>query len=94
MMMHAVREVQAGSELTISYLDVLASKSERKLDGMERYGFICACEVCTLPAHKLNTSDKRRKQITESQTVLQDGLFIKPFRNLELVGLPRTARSS
>ena len=83
--MHAIKDIPVGAELTISYLDVVAPSAERKTDGIERYSFSCTCEVCLLPLSKRKASDVRRQQVAVIQGILQQGLMIKPFRNLELV---------
>lgn len=55
---HAIRDLAAGDELTLSYSAGGPSKV-RKQALKDHFGFDCACEVCSLPADELKVSDQR-----------------------------------
>jgi hypothetical protein len=64
---HAVRDIQEGEELTLSYLAGGAS-TERQSRLEEYFGFDCTCEACSLPAAELKASDARLKRAQKSAT--------------------------
>jgi len=43
----ALKDIEAGEEILINYIDPLATSTERKTDIKERYGFDCGCLDCT-----------------------------------------------
>lgn len=79
---YCIASVRGGEELTICYGDPYSTRSERRADLFERYGFLCRCEACENGG---KISETRRLRIGEIQTVLQDGLMRQPFRNIDLV---------
>jgi hypothetical protein len=46
--LHAIQNIRASDELTISYVALTASKSERAT-ALKRYGFECKCSRCVAP---------------------------------------------
>lgn len=61
---HALRDIEAGSEITISYISgVSPGYEERQLHLMKKFSFVCACELCSLPLTKRIESDDRLNQI-------------------------------
>ncbi|KAF7296047.1 SET domain-containing protein [Mycena kentingensis (nom. inval.)] len=70
---YAVRDVTAGEELTMPYVDCLLPATERRV-GLAQYGFTCTCPACTdAPA-----SDPRRAVIKANTTTT-----IAPLLNSE-----------
>ncbi|EXA29335.1 hypothetical protein FOVG_19159 [Fusarium oxysporum f. sp. pisi HDV247] len=61
---HAIRDIEPGEEITISY-DHGGPSTSRKPWLKEQFGFDCDCPVCRLPLVELEKSDKRRKQIQQ-----------------------------
>lgn len=58
MLVHVVREIQAGQEITLSY--ILGGPSSVRQPELKTYfGFDCACELCSLPAQRKKLSDER-----------------------------------
>ncbi|KAF7289312.1 Aldehyde dehydrogenase [Mycena indigotica] len=57
--LYAVRDIAEGEELTLQYVDVLCSKTQRQ-EALKPYDVTCACSVCTDPTTE---SDKRRSMI-------------------------------
>ncbi|KAL8286179.1 hypothetical protein RQP46_004667 [Phenoliferia psychrophenolica] len=60
----ATRNVDEGEELTDYYTFLLNPAKARQADLLERFGFTCSCEVCSLPPSALADSDKRRASIS------------------------------
>ena len=57
------REVRAGEELTICYLDMVTNVSSReeRRDYLERhFGFQCDCPLCSLTGEELRADDEIR----------------------------------
>lgn len=61
---HAIRDIEPGEEITISY-DKGGPSTSRKAWLEEKFGFNCDCRACRLPLIELEMSDKRRKQIQQ-----------------------------
>lgn len=55
---HAVRGVKEGEELTLSY-SVGGPSGPRRASLKEYFGFDCHCELCSLPPERLKESDER-----------------------------------
>lgn len=58
---HAVRPVDEGEELTLSY-SIGGPSDERRGSLKAYFGFECACEACSLPAPELKASDERLRK--------------------------------
>ncbi|KAH8591234.1 hypothetical protein B0O99DRAFT_632945 [Bisporella sp. PMI_857] len=60
---HASRQIHAGEEITITYIDPLQTYKERQ-DAIERsWGFKCTCSHCSMPRAFRKESDARIKLI-------------------------------
>jgi len=68
---HAVRDIQAGEEITLSYL-AGGPFSERQTRLREYFGFVCRCEPCSLPAKALEASDARLKRAQSLDDAIGD----------------------
>ncbi|KAI6834186.1 hypothetical protein KC340_g2091 [Hortaea werneckii] len=44
-MLHAVRNITSGEEITVSYINLLRTSSQRAAE-LQQWGFACACECC------------------------------------------------
>lgn len=62
--LHAMRPIEEGEEITISYVFVEASRAERQAR-LARYGFVCSCEACSLTGRALEASEARRKGLAD-----------------------------
>lgn len=70
---HAVRDIEPGEELCISYVDLYRTRDERQLDLTWRYNmFDCLCPVCRLEGQEQKQSDQNRMQMQQLS-----GLFPK-----------------
>lgn len=63
----ALKDIKAGEEVTIAYIEPLQSKQSRQLVLLECYGFECQCEVCALE-DEVKSIWKERAQILEDLT--------------------------
>lgn len=61
---HAIRQIAAGDEITISY-DHGGSQASRRSFLRKAFGFDCSCDICTLPGPQLQISDNRRARIQD-----------------------------
>ncbi|KAH8889275.1 SET domain-containing protein [Thozetella sp. PMI_491] len=60
---HAVRDILAGEELTLSYINPIMSRRERLRQLKRSWGFKCGCHMCTQEAAQSSASDDRITQI-------------------------------
>ena len=60
---HALRDVDKGEEITITYLYPLKNRTARQKALQERFGFTCLCHLCSLPPEQNQESDRRLEQI-------------------------------
>jgi hypothetical protein len=56
---HALRDIEAGEEITISYLPKLTKFLYRQTRLKEKYLFECKCELCSLPASEQDYLDSQ-----------------------------------
>jgi hypothetical protein len=75
---HATRIIQAGEEITISYING-GPTTFRRADLESSFGFKCSCKTCFQPLYNLTASDGRRLQIQRLDDQIGDP--IKMFRN-------------
>ncbi|KAH8893841.1 SET domain-containing protein [Thozetella sp. PMI_491] len=69
---HVVRDIAAGEELTISYVNAFRVRAVRQARAERSWGFGCTCAHCSLPAPLANASDNRLFRIYEIETELAD----------------------
>ncbi|GAB1310619.1 SET domain-containing protein 5 [Madurella fahalii] len=88
----AVRDIQPGEELTISYIYGQAVKSERQTQ-LKAWGFDCSCSQCTLSSLESAASDARIRQIKELEEEIEQkmskdrGAGVRPEMGGKLVEL-------
>ena len=61
--MHALRDINKGEEITITYLGPLKNRKARQQALQERFGFTCLCRLCFLPLEQSQESDRRLEEI-------------------------------
>lgn len=69
---HAVKDVPAGGELAISYVDSFRVRSVRRDRAQRNWGFACSCSMCSLPGPLANASDNRLWRIYEVENRIGD----------------------
>lgn len=68
----AVRDVDPGEELTITYLDSFEPRATRQQRALHAWGFQCTCAQCTLRDNLAAKSDRRLEEIGRIQAQLED----------------------
>jgi hypothetical protein len=63
MTLYAVRKIEKGEEITISYIDPLHTMAERQRILRHKYGYSCSCPKCTLESVPRTVSDGNRTKL-------------------------------
>ncbi|KAH8194704.1 hypothetical protein TruAng_011138 [Truncatella angustata] len=69
---HALRDVAAGEELTLSYHNGGPS-ADRRAALSQFFNFDCACELCSLPREQRRKSDKRLRDAAQLDEMIGNG---------------------
>jgi hypothetical protein len=88
---NAVRDIAAGEELTISYIDASMPRAERR-ERLQWWGFDCTCAQCQLSGAAAAKSDARLHRISHLKEALDNprgsgGILITAETGAELVKL-------
>ncbi|KAI0850343.1 SET domain-containing protein [Daldinia vernicosa] len=67
----AARNIEPGQELSISYIELMLSREERR-SRLRKWGFECACSHCSMSNEEVATSDARLQRIEELETALEN----------------------
>lgn len=67
----AARDIAPGEELSISYIELMLSREERR-SRLRRWGFECACSHCSMSDEEVAASDARLRKIEELETALEN----------------------
>ncbi|KAL2256392.1 hypothetical protein VTK26DRAFT_1742 [Humicola hyalothermophila] len=83
----AVRDIEPGEEITITYSATGMPSKERQETLEKVWGFKCQCSLCVSSPEVLNASDTRRERIRslreEVITLAQQGEFNKAVQSAE-----------
>jgi len=83
---HALRDIEQGDEITITYLSPLKNRAARQKALQERFGFTCLCHLCSLPPEQSQESDRRLEEIHHLDGVINQlgtkGILVSPLRTL------------
>ncbi|KAK0613173.1 hypothetical protein B0T14DRAFT_384451, partial [Immersiella caudata] len=63
MTIRAMKNIEPGEEITLSYTDFGLSYNERQRNLKAKWGFDCDCSICSLPPAEIAESDARRDRI-------------------------------
>ena len=61
-----MRDIKKGEELFLAYVPEMQTTEQRQIQLEKDYGFLCKCEVCSLPTSERRESDKRRAKYKEN----------------------------
>ncbi len=70
---HAARDIRAGEELTIAYIDPLAARAARQAQLRGAWGFACGCAQCALPPDAAAASDANLRAIAALEAEMGSG---------------------
>ncbi|KAI1144792.1 heterokaryon incompatibility protein-domain-containing protein [Nemania diffusa] len=83
---HALRDIDKGEEITITYLAPLKNRKAREKALREKFGFVCLCRLCSLPPEQSRESDRRLEEIHRLDCVIDqlgiEGVLVSPLRTL------------
>ncbi|KAI2616777.1 SET domain-containing protein [Hypoxylon sp. NC1633] len=65
----AARDIELGEELSISYIDVILPREERR-SRLRGWGFECACSHCRMSDEEAAASDARLRRIKQLESAL------------------------
>ncbi|KAE9367579.1 SET domain-containing protein [Stipitochalara longipes BDJ] len=83
---HALRDINEGEEITITYLSPLKNRKTRQKILQERFGFTCLCRLCSLPQEQSQENDRRLQEIDRLDGVIDqlgtEGVLVSPLQTL------------
>ncbi|PMD33565.1 SET domain-containing protein [Hyaloscypha variabilis F] len=83
---HAMRDINKGEEITITYLSPLKSRKARQSILQERFGFTCLCRLCSLAPEQSQESDRRLQEILRLDGAIDqlgtEGILVSPLRTI------------
>ncbi|GAA5875533.1 hypothetical protein JCM16303_000658 [Sporobolomyces ruberrimus] len=65
-----MEEMEAGTELTIAYIELRQTEERRKAALFHTFGFVCTCSACSIDPEAIKKSDARRVAIKEIQDMI------------------------
>lgn len=69
---HAVRDIAAGEELTLAYMNPFETHAVRQEHILSSWGFRCTCAHCSMAAGQIEASDARLWEIERVEAELSD----------------------
>lgn len=81
----AMRDIQAGEEISISYGKIELKHTERQRLYKDGWNFTCTCSMCTATVYDIAGSDQRRARFTKLRNKL-DSLTSETFDAAQVIG--------
>ncbi|KAM0451340.1 hypothetical protein ACHAO4_006015 [Trichoderma viride] len=81
---HAVRDIERGEEITVSYLGEVMGYIERQMILKERFRFDCGCDRCSTTQFQRLKSDSRIRTIQQAHAILtwyRGGAFMLDYED-------------
>ncbi|KAG6030571.1 hypothetical protein E4U19_000410 [Claviceps sp. Clav32 group G5] len=82
---HAIRDIDVGEEITLSYVRLLTKRKPRQTRYKTCYGFICFCRVGSLPDEQSKERDLSLKQIVSLEDLFDAECRTNPLEALGYV---------
>ncbi|GBG25735.1 N-lysine methyltransferase SMYD2 [Hondaea fermentalgiana] len=83
---YALRHIEKGEELYLSYVDQSLPRDARRALLFERYRFKCKCESCSLKNDELEMAEARRENLAAMDNKIYEAIETEDFDNaLEIV---------
>ncbi|KDN66409.1 hypothetical protein CSUB01_12305 [Colletotrichum sublineola] len=83
---HALKDINKGEEITITYLGPLKNRETRQKALQKKFDFTCLCHLCSLPPEQSQESDRRLEKIHRLDRVIDqlgaEGILRTPVRTL------------
>jgi SET domain len=70
---HAIRHIQKGDEITISYLNSSKNRQARQKQLWEDFKFTCSCRLCSLPPDQSRDNDSKLDRVHELDCIIDQG---------------------
>ncbi|CCE29277.1 uncharacterized protein CPUR_02970 [Claviceps purpurea 20.1] len=83
---HAVRDINAGEEITVSYVVYLRNREGRQRMLKTSYHFTCVCSLCSLPDEQSQERDRKIAQIIRLEELYTSKCKTSPYPSLQRLG--------
>ncbi|KAG6293345.1 hypothetical protein E4U09_003024 [Claviceps aff. purpurea] len=83
---HAIRDIEEGEEITLSYVSLLENRETRQSKLEEKFDFTCSCRVCSLPEEQSQEHDRKLEQIVRTNELLKICMLQSVMSPLMILG--------
>ncbi|KAG6026472.1 hypothetical protein E4U19_002597 [Claviceps sp. Clav32 group G5] len=83
---HAIREIEEGEEITLSYVSLLEDRETRQSKLKEKFNFTCTCRVCSLPEEQSQERDRKLEEIVRTNELLKICMLQSTVSPLMILG--------
>ncbi|KAG6250034.1 hypothetical protein E4U23_001710 [Claviceps purpurea] len=84
-MVHAIKDIDAGEEITLTYVPFLDGRETRQKRLKEFFSFTCVCRLCSLPKDQSQERDRKLEQISRTNELLKANIvhfMVSPLTTL------------
>ncbi|KAG6095254.1 hypothetical protein E4U30_002606 [Claviceps sp. LM220 group G6] len=82
---HAIRDINAGEEITVPYVEFLKPRESRQSALKDSFHFTCRCSLCSLPDEQNQERDRKIAQTVRLGELYLDDFAFYPLRALGYV---------